>query len=481
MGWAAMGRTLVACALTLPLTGCMLGPDYLRPRVDVPQTWRVDEKVAMQVANTAWWEQFDDPVLNELILTALRENKDVKIAAARVENFLGQYRTTRAALFPQVGAGAGGGRQKISEVNGPRPQLGSVDGHESTFNDVSAFINVGWEIDLWGKLRRATEASRATLLANEEARRSVILTLVTSVATAYVGLRELDKRLEVTLRTVKSYQDAYDIFKLRFQYGIVSDLEVNQARSQLELASANVPLFRKLIEQQENALSVLLGRNPGPIPRGKTIDELRAPSVPAGLPSEILESRPDVRQAEQSLVAANANIGVARSLYFPSISLTGLFGYASSDLSRLLTTAGMMWSVGGSLTAPIFTAGAIAGQVKSAEAAKDENLVRYQQVVQGAFREVNDALIDQQRTREQRDALRRQVDALRDYVDTARARYDGGYASYLEVVYSENLLYSAELTYVETQGTAFQALVNVYKSVGGGWVTEASRATAPPP
>jgi multidrug efflux system outer membrane protein len=476
-----VGRALVVGALALSQAGCLLGPDYRRPAVDTPAAWRVDEKVATQVANTAWWEQFDDPVLNELIRSALQENKDVKIAAARVENYLGQYRTTRAALFPQVAAGGGGGRQKVSEVSGPAPQLGSVDGHNATFNDVNVGFSAGWEIDLWGKLRRATEASRANLLGTEEARRSVILTLVTSVATAYVGLRELDRRLEVTLRTVKSYRDAYDIFKLRFQYGVVSDLEVNQALSQLELASANVPLFQKLIAQQENAISVLLGRNPGPIPRGKSIDELRPPAVPAGLPSEILEARPDVRQAEASLVAANANIGVARSLYFPSISLTGLFGYASSDLSRLLTTSGMMWSIGGSVTAPIFTAGAIAGQVKSAEAATDENLVRYQQVVQGAFREVNDALVDQQRTREQREALIRQVAALRDYVDTARARYDGGYASYLEVVYAENLLYAAELTQVETQGAAFQALVNVYKAMGGGWVTEAARVTAPPP
>jgi multidrug efflux system outer membrane protein len=473
-----MRQALTAGAVIMCLTGCMVGPDYRRPAVDVPPTWRFEDREAKTVANTAWWEQFGDPVLNGLILVALQENKDVKIAAARIENFLGQYRTTRAALFPQLSTGASAGQQRTSEVSGPRPQLQAIPNHTATFNDFQTSLSLGWEIDVWGKLRRATEAARANLLGTEEGRRSVILTLVTSVAISYVNLRDLDRQLEVTRRTARSYLEAFELMKLRFQHGVVSELEIYQTRSQYEQAAANIPFFEKAIAQQENALSVLLGRNPGPIPRGKSIDELVLPAVPAGVPSAILENRPDIRQAEENLIAANANIGVAKALYFPSISLTGLLGVASSDLSKLFTGPALAWSYAGNLAAPIFTGGAIAGQVKSAEAAQEENLVRYQQAIQTAFREVDDALVDQQQTREQLAALAQQVAALRDYVRIARLRYDGGYASYLDVVYAESQLYTAELTYVGAQGALFQALVNVYKAMGGGWVTEAERAAS---
>lgn len=456
-------------------SGCMMGPNYQRPQVDSPQTWRFEDKEAKDVANTAWWEQFKDPVLNDLILIALRENKEVMIAAARVEQFAGQYGTTRAALFPQVGAGAGYGRQRTSELTGPAPLEGS--GANPTFNTAELFLNAAWEVDLWGKLRRATEAARAELLSTEEARRTVILTLVSSVANSYINLRGLDKQLEITKQTAKNYKEGYDIFKLRFQYGIVSEIEVSQAKSQYEQALANIPLFEKLIAQQENALSVLLGRNPGPIARGRTIDELMLPSVPAGLPSDILVNRPDIRQAEQNLIAANANIGVAKSLYFPSISLTGLLGLASNDLSDLFKGPAKTWSWAVPVAAPIFTGGAIAGQVKSAEAVQQQSLLTYQQAVQTAFREVDDALVDQKRTREQLDALAQQVGSLRTYANLAWLRYENGYTSYLEVLDAESRLYNAELVHTNAQGTLFQSLVNLYKAMGGGWVTEADRMT----
>lgn len=472
---------LIACAGVAWLAGCMVGPDYRRPAVDVPQTWRFEDKEARDVANTIWWEQFDDPVLNQLIRSALQENKDLQIAAARVENFLGQYQTTRAAIFPQIGASGGAETQRRSQAAWPWSQLQSLPDRSSKFDNFEGALSLGWEIDLWGKLRRATEAARAGVLGTEDARRSVILTLVTSVATSYINLRDLDKRLEVTRRVAEGYREAHELMTLRFKYGVVSALEVAQTKSQYDEAAANIPFFEKTIAQQENGLSVLLGRNPGPIPRGKTIDELTFPAVPAGLPSAILENRPDIHRAEQDLIAANANIGVARAQYFPSISLTGSVGTASTDLSDLFTGPSKTWSYGGTLTVPIFTAGAIAGQVKSAEAVQQERLARYQQVIQTAFREVDDALVGQQRTREQLTALAEQVGSLREYVATARLRYDGGYASYLEVVYAENQLYGAELTYVETQGTVFQTLVNVYKAMGGGWVAEADRATAPMP
>ena len=470
-----MRKIFLLTLCTAVLAGCMMGPNYQRPAVDTPQTWRFEDKEAKDVANTAWWEQFGDPVLNELIQTALKENKDVKIAAARVEQFIGQYGTTRAALFPQIGAGGAYGRQRVSELTGPSPLEHS--GLNPTFNSSELFLNAAWEIDLWGKLRRATEAARANMLSSEEGRRTVILTLVSAVANSYINLRDLDKQLDHTRKAAQSYKESYDIFKLRFEYGIVSEVEVSQSKSQYEQAASNIPFFEKLISQQENALSVLLGRNPGPIARGKTIDQLMLPAVPAGLPSDILTNRPDIRQAEQNLIAANANIGVAKALYFPSVSLTGLFGWASNDLSDLFKGPAKAWSWAAPFTAPIFTAGAIAGQVQSAEALQQQALLTYQQSIQTAFREVDDSLIDQKRTREQLAALADQVGALRQYANLAWLRYDNGYTSYLEVLDAQSRLYTAELTHTQTQGVLFRALVNLYKAMGGGWVVTADQMT----
>ncbi len=472
-----MRNKAIILLVAVALTGCMVGPNYKRPSVDVPQGWRFEDKEAKDVANTAWWEQFNDPVLNELIEIALRENKDLKIAAARIEQFVGQLQTTRAPLFPQIGAGGVAGRQRVSEVTGPTPLENTRVANHPTFNDFEIFLNASWEIDLWGKVRRATEAARANILSTEEARRSVILTLVTSVASSYVNLLDLDKQLEVTRMTARTYKEAYDLFKLRFEHGIVSELEVSQTKSQYDQAMSNIPFFEKAIAQQENALCILLGRNPAPIPRGKTIDQLNLPTVPAGLPSNLLTNRPDILQAEQDLVAANANIGAAKAQYFPSISLTGMFGFASNDLGKLFFGPAKIWSFAAPVTAPIFTGGAISGQVKSAEAVQQQTLFRYLQVIQTAFRDVDDALVDQQRTREQLISLASQIESLRDYVRLGRLRYDNGYTSYLEVLYAENLLYNAELTRTDVQGTLFQALVNCYKAMGGGWVVVADKMT----
>jgi len=470
-------RKIAIFLLLLIFSGCMVGPNYERPSIDTPQSWRFEDKEAKDVANTAWWKQFNDPVLDNLIQIAIQENKDLKIAAARVEQFAGLYGTTRAALFPQVGAGASYGRQRVSEQTGPMPLEES--GGNPTFNSSLLFLNASWEIDLWGKLRRATEAARANLLSTEEARRTVILTLVSSVANSYINLRDLDRQLELTQQTAQRYKESYDIFKLRFEYGIVSEIEVSQAKSQYEGALANVPFFEKTIAQQENALSVLLGRNPGSIPRGKTIDQLILPAVPAGLPSDILVNRPDIIEAEQNLIAANANIGVAKAQYFPTISLTGLFGWASNDLSDLFKGSSRTWSWAAPVAGPIFTAGAIAGQVKSAEAVQQQALIIYEQAIQNAFREVDDSLIDQKRTKEQLEALAQEVAALRDYSSLAWLRYENGYTSYLEVIDADSRLYSAELTHTQTQGTLFQALVNLYKAMGGGWVTKAEQLAVP--
>jgi multidrug efflux system outer membrane protein len=468
---AIMRKSLIAALLALLAGGCMVGPDYLRPQVETPPAWRLSDEAANDLANTAWWQQFDDPVLDDLVSTALRENHDLMIAAARIEEFAGNYGFVRAGLFPQVDASYEARRQRdISAV-----VIGAGNG--TTYNSYNAVLNASWEIDIWGRIRRQTEAARAQLLASEEGRRGVILSLVGSVAGAYVNLRDLDRQLQIARATAKIRGESYDIFKDRYMGGVISMLELSQNKSQYDEALASIPPIEKAIAQQENGLSVLLGRNPGPIPRGKNIDQLRLPAIPAGLPSELLERRPDIRRAEQDLIAANALIGAAKAAYFPTISLTGLFGYSSTSLSNLFQGDNKVWSYGLPITMPIFTAGAIAGQVQSAEAVQQQALFAYQRAIQQGFREVNDALVDQDRTREQLRAQKQQVEALEQYSATARLRYDNGYSSYIEVIDAERSLFNVQLQYTQTQQTQFQAMINLYLAMGGGWVNEANKLT----
>jgi multidrug efflux system outer membrane protein len=462
-----MRKPLIVSLLALMASGCMVGPDYVRPPVDAPAAWRLNEQDARYLANTAWWEQFGDPVLNDLVATALRENKDLLIASARVDEFAGKYGFVRSGLFPQVGAGYEASRQR----NIPS---GAVD--PSTYNSYSAVLNASWEIDIWGRIRRQTEAANAQLLASEEGRQGVILSLVGSVAGAYINLRNLDRQLEIAKATAKSRGESYELFKLRFEGGVISVLELSQNKSQYEEALATIPPLEKAIAQQENGLSVLLGRNPGPIVRGKDIDQLALPVIPAGLPSELLERRPDIRRAEQDLIAANALIGAARAAYFPTISLTGLFGYASPSFSNLFNSQNKVWQYSAPITMPIFTAGAIAGQVQAAEAVQQQALFGYQKAIQEAFREVDDSLINQDRTREQLLAQRRQVEALQQYASIARLRYDNGYTSFIEVLDAERSLFNVQLQYVQTQQVQFQAMISLYLAMGGGW-----QAGVPPP
>jgi len=471
-----MNKAIFSVWMVFLLAGCMVGPDYKRPALENPTAWRIEEKKAQETANTAWWRQYNDPVMNALIDEALKQNLDLRIATARIDEYVGWYWVERSGLFPQIGGNADAGRSRISE-EGTAPLSPQVKNPADFYQGV---FSTSWEIDLWGKLRRATEASRAELLASEEARQAVILSLVSAVANGYISLRDLDKQREIAVRTAKVREDAYKLFKQRFEGGVVSELELNQVKSEYEQALATIPQIEKQVTFQENALCQLLGRNPGPIARGKGMDELILPVVPAGLPSDLLEKRPDIRQAEQVLVAANARIGVARAQYFPTISLTGFFGWASTDLSNLFTGPAQVWSWSGSLTAPIFTGGAIMGQVKAAEAIQQQALLSYQSTIQTAFREVDDALVDQKLTREQLEAQQRQVDSLREYTRLAWLRYENGFTSYLEVLDAERSLFSAELSHAQTQGVLFGALVNLYKAMGGGWVVEADKLTGAP-
>lgn len=470
-----MRKCILVVMLALLAGSCTVGPDYKRPAVDVPAGWRLDEKEAKDLANSTWWQQFHDPVLNELIAISLRENKDLLIAAARIDEFAGRYGIVRADLFPQVGASGEYSRQRVTELGENRlsPE------YKATTDNFSANVNASWEIDLWGKIRRSTEAAKAQLLASEEGRKAVVLSLVANVASAYVNLRDLDRQLEISRNTAKTREDSYLVFKDRFAGGVISDLELSQNRSQYEEALASIPPLEKAIVQQENGLSVLLGRNPGPIQRGKSIDALLLPTIVSGMPSDLLERRPDLRQAEQNLIAANAQIGVAKAAYFPSISLTGAFGSASGDLGDLFKGPSKAWQYSAPVTMPIFTAGKIAGSVQEAEALQQQALIGYQQAIQNAFREVNDALADQAQTRKQLATQKNQVDSLRQYAGIARLRYDNGYADYLTVLDADRSLFNAQLAYTQTQGALHLAMINLYKAMGGGWIEGAEQAAQP--
>lgn len=450
----------------LLLPGCTVGPDYVRPEPETPAAWRYEISETSDIANTAWWAQFDDPTLDGLVRTALVNNRDVRIAAARVEEFAARVDIARAGAWPQFGYGGSVARDRISLQTGATLPAGVSRSNDS----YAVGLNVGWELDVWGKIRRATEAARAQLLAEEETRRSVILTLVSATATAYVNLRALDAQLVIARETLTSRAESLKLFEDQFAGGVISELELAQVRSEYEQAAVAIPAIERQIALQENALSVLLGANPGPIPRGRTLDELAAPPIPAGIPSDVLLRRPDLRAAEQDLVAANANIGVARAQYFPSISLTGLFGYASAALGDLLSSPANLWNATGALTGPIFAGGVLSGQLRVTEAVQRQALEGYLRAVQTAFREVDDALISTVKHREELVAQARRIKALENYAHHANSRYNEGYVSYIEVLDAERRLFDAQLTYVQNQNLEFAALISVYKAMGGGWV-----------
>jgi len=466
-----MRKLLLTGLPLLVLCACSVGPDYSRPEIQAPPAWRVDYESAAAAADVAWWQQFDDPTLSALIDTALRGNLDLQTAAARVDQFLGALDTTRSEFFPQIGAGVSAVRQQDTET-GPAPGL------KGPYSFYQGALSATWEIDVWGRIRRATEAARAEVLASEEGRRAVVLTLVTSVANSYITLRGLDRQLEISRETERAYAETLRLFELRHRYGTVSRVELSQIESQYETAAQEIPRLEALVRQQENLLSLLLGHNPGAIPRGRSIDELAAPPIPAGLPSDLLERRPDIVQAEQVLMAANARIGVARALYFPRISLTGLYGTASAEFGDLFEGPSEIWSLGGDALAPIFTFGAISGQVKQAEAVQKQSLFQYEQTVLAALREVEDALIGTTKGREQLASQQRQVSALSDYARLARAQYEAGTADYLKVLDADRFLFSGQLSAVQTQAGVLTSLVNVYKAMGGGWVDEADLRAA---
>ena len=460
----------LALSLAVPLSACMVGPDYRRPEVEVPAAWRLGAAEASEISNIAWWDQFQDPVLSDLVRTALANNKDLEIATANVDQAFAQYGIARSAQFPQV-TGSGSVARERSSANAPSPG-------GRTANDYAVNLSASFELDVWGRLRRATESARASLLASEQGKRTVVLTVVATVASGYIQLRARDRQLEIAQYTSRSLGEAARLQRVRFEEGAVPQSDYLQAESQYRDAVARVPELEREIAQQENFISVLLGRNPGSIARGRDIDALLFPAVPDGLPASLLERRPDIREAEQNLIAANANIGVARAAYFPDISLTALLGLESAQLSDLFKGPSRAWSFGAGVLQPIFNAGRIRGQVAQAEALQRQALHTYEKSIISAFQDVENALIDRTKFGQVREEQAKNVEALRRFRDLADLRYREGATIYLEVANAEQSLFNAELAYVTTQAQLFQSYANLYKAMGGGWVEEAERLTS---
>ncbi|HDH08253.1 MAG TPA: efflux transporter outer membrane subunit [Nitrospirae bacterium] len=470
-------RRLFACALAgMIMSGCAITQDYQRPPVDIPDKWLVDHQTAADISNTAWWEQFGDPALNALIESALNENKDLRIASAHVQEFTGQLQAVRSGLYPQINYGLSESRDRQS-LDRTIPLPSGVDRTNSTHQ---VGVNVSWELDIWGRMQRATEAARADLLSAEEARQAVILTLVSTVATGYIDLLSLDKQLDTARQTLASREAFLHLFERKFEGGEISGLELARVRASYEKVAEFIPDIERQIALLQNSLSVFVGRNPGAIKRGKTLDTLVMPEVPQGIPSDLLARRPDIRQREQSLIAANARIGVARTQYFPAISLTGLLGYSSITLSDLLQNSANQWHAGAEALGPIFNGGRIEGDVRKAEAIQLQLLNEYLGTIQNAFREVDDSLVSIQKQRERQKILARHISALKDSVYFANIRYNEKMAGYLEIVDAERNLFDTEIRYIQTQVDLFEVIVSSYKAMGGGWVTEADKLIARP-
>jgi multidrug efflux system outer membrane protein len=464
--WRRLATVLVVVGL---LSGCTVGPNYRRPEVIVPADWRNAPEQRDSLGDLGWWGIFQDPALHELLSTAVVANRDVQVAVARVLESRAQLGVARAAQFPQVNAGASYQYTRPNSENSPFLN-GSRGRSPFTGDDFETSVDLAFELDLWGRLRRATEAARAELLAREENRRAVLITLVSDVARTYFDLLELDQELEIARRTLQTREESLQLQRRRFQQGLSTQLDVDRADAEAAVAAATVPDLERRIAQNENALSVLLGRNPGPIARGTPLDGQRLPpAVPAGLPSALLERRPDIRQAEQTLVAANARIGVAKAEYFPKITLTGVLGVESVSLSDLFTGGSRFWSIGPAMTVPLFTAGRIKNTVKGFEARQQQAALQYLQTIQQAFREVEDALVSHRKVRDIRAERERRVTANRRALSMVTLRYERGLSTQLEVLDIQRELFSAELEFASATRDQLTAVVQLYRALGGGW------------
>jgi len=461
-----MRRLLLIVCVTAVFTGCRVGPNYKRPDVPAPPQFRAGEAQpsATSLGDAKWFDIFQDETLRGLIKESLQANYDIRIAAQRVLEAEGQLAATRSGLFPQLNAQGSAGR---TGVNSPI---------QST---VGGFLAASWELDLFGKLRRATEASQAELLSQQENQKAVMQALVAEVASAYFSLREFDAELEYVRESIKTRTVSLGLVTARQQGGVATMLDVDQAKTLVTTAQAYAALLEKGQEQTENLINLLLGKHPGPVARGKSLTEQpQPPQVPSGLPSALLERRPDLRIAEQQLIAANARVGVAKAAFFPSINLTAAGGYQTTDLmsfvdptgvSHSLGRSGAAYSMGGMVDLPIFDAGRRSGNYKSAKAQREQLLINYQKAINGAFRDVSDALIGYQKAKEYSRSQKLLVDTLSDQSRLSNLRYRGGVASYLEVLDTERRRLTAEQDFAKAQRDELISVVQLYRALGGGW------------
>jgi len=472
------GSLLIPILSIVVCSGCAVGPNYKRPAVDVPGMYRgttteasatsrqavaspTPQQKSASLGDEKWWDVFEDPQLQSLIRTALKNNYDVRIAATRVLEAQAQLGITRADQYPSLAVGGAVADQRS-------PAIGPIPSYEVSLGQVTT--SAAWNLDFWGRYRRATEAARANLLANEWAQKQVMATLVANVAAAYFQLRQLDLELEISKRTLGSRSESLKLTQTLEQHGISSLLDVRQSEQLVYTAAEEVPDFERQIAQQENALSILLGKNPGDIPRGlKLTEQPHSPEVPAGLPSFLLERRPDIREAEQNLISVNAQIGVARSAYFPQISLTGSAGFETPALSNLFTGPAGLWNFGASLTQPIFEGGRIKSNVRLTEAQREQFLLAYQQTIQGAFRDVSNTLVAYRKNREFRIQQEQLFRSAQDAARLSEVRFKAGTTDYLEVLTNDTNSFTAELGLAQAQGNELIALVQLYQALGGGW------------
>ncbi len=455
------------------LAGCTVGPNYKRPALAPPPAFRAPEPLpsdqAASLADLKWFEVFKDPQLQDLIRTALIRNYDLRDAMARVESARASLGITRSEQYPNIGAGGSVEFNRLSRDGATPLPAAFLPDQNRTFG-TAALQLLSFEIDIWGRLRRATEASRANLLGAEETRKAVVTTLVSDVATSYLSLRELDYELELSRRTLQTREESLALTRQRQTGGVSTRLDLRQAEQLVYTAAETIPAIQQQIEQRENQITLLLGENPGSIPRGRTFTEQGLPpEVPPGLPSALLERRPDIRAAEQGLVAANAEIGVARAAYFPQVSLSGVLGGASTQLSSLFSGAHSTWSVIPQLSQPIFTAGRIKSSVRLAQAERERALEQYEKTIQTAFTEVSNALIAHQRVRESREKQEALETALEDRLRLAYLRYRGGVDTQLNALDADRDLFSAQLTLAQLRLDEILTVVQLYKALGGGW------------
>jgi outer membrane protein, multidrug efflux system len=459
-------RACISLILGLLLAGCLVGPDYKRPPVEAPGVYRGDSQsppaASQPLGDEKWWEVFQDPVLQQLIRTAIEQNYDLRIAASRVLQAQAQLGVTRANQFPTVNAGTDVSSQRNPKISGSFPS------YEARTGEVD--LSVVWNLDFWGKYRRQTEAARASVLASQWGRRAVLTSVISNVASAYFTLRELDLELDVSKMTLAARQDSLRLTSVLAKNGSASGLDVRQSEQLVYTAAETIPDLERQIVLQENSLSILLGRNPGRIPRGRALTEQpNPPAIPVGLPSELLERRSDIQEAEQNLVAANAQVGVAKAALFPSISLTGTAGYESFALNNLFSHAQRAWNGAASLTQPVFAGGALRSEKRLAEAQKEEMLLTYQQTIMNAFQQVSNSLTAYQKGREFREQQELLTGAAVDADRLSKILYQHGGTSYLQVLTSENNDFSAELNLAQAQLNERLALVQLYNALGGGW------------